>query len=105
MKRSSAMVRRASMARSRLAIDWRPQPSRSSRAAARAVLPEGLDMAAAQAVDVEGAAADEMLQPLDRLGLADQPAGAAPHRLARLADGEAVADRAMVGERVGLAAG
>ena len=44
---------------------------------------------------------DEMLQPLDRLGRADEAAGAAPRHHALLAHREAAADRALVGELVG----
>src|SRR5205085_5894358 len=58
------------------------------------VLPERGDMLGAQALDVEGGTRDEMLQPLDRLSGADEPAGAAPRDLARLAHGEAAAHRA-----------
>ena len=42
---------------------------------------EELDLLVAQALDVEGVARDEMPEPLDRLGRADQAAGAAAHRL------------------------
>src|SRR5690606_40416 len=62
---------------------------------------EGGQLLLAQALDVEGASRDEMLQPLDDLGVADQPAGAAaadlvarPHRLG-------AADRAVGGKDVG----
>ena len=54
----------------------------------------------AQPLDVERAAADEMLQPLDPLRRADQPAGAADVDLALLGDRFAVAFGAMVGEDV-----
>ena len=57
----------------------------------------------AQPLDVERAAADEMLQPLDPLRRADQPAGAANIDLAFLGDRFALAFRAMVGEDVGVA--
>ena len=46
---------------------------------------EILDMGAAQAFDVEGAAADEMAQPLDLLERTGQPAAAAPRHRALLA--------------------
>ena len=62
----------------------------------QAVLAEGDDVALAQAVDVEGIARDEMLEALDRLRRADQAAGAAARRLARLAHGEAAALRAVL---------
>src|SRR5215470_3826085 len=42
------------------------------------LLPELVDGLVAEAVDVEGVAADEMLQALDRLRRADEAAGAAP---------------------------
>ena len=46
-----------------------------------------------------------MAQPLGDLGGADQPAGAAPHRLARRPHREAAADRALLGKDVRLGAG
>src|SRR3546814_20847494 len=51
-----------------------------------------------QSLDVERAAADEMAQALELLGVADQAAGAADVDLALLGDRLAVANRAMVGE-------
>ncbi len=63
-------------------------------------LVEGLDVLLAETLDVEGIARDEMLEPLDALGGADQPAGAAPDRVELaghridLADGVAAAGRA-----------
>src|SRR5947209_8537889 len=42
-------------------------------------LEEHLDLLVAEPFDVEGVARAEMLQPLDRLRLADQSAGAAAH--------------------------
>ena len=59
---------------------------------------------AAEPLDVERVAADEVAQPLGDLGRADQAAGAAPHRLALGPQREAAADRAVVGEPVGLGA-
>ena len=46
------------------------------------VLPERLDLFCAETFDVERITRDEMFQPFDRLGRADQPTGAAPDRLA-----------------------
>ena len=69
---------------------------------------ELLDALLAQALDVEGVARDEMLQPLARLRRADEAAGAAAHRVllagARidLAHRMAAAGRADGRERVGL---
>src|SRR5690606_35616659 len=57
---------------------------------------------APEALDVERLAADEVAQALGDLRRADQPAGAAPHRLARRAHGLAAARRAAVRENVGL---
>ena len=45
---------------------------------------------------------DEVAQPLGDLGRADQPAGAAPHRLALGPHREAAAERAVLGKLVGL---
>src|SRR3546814_11286149 len=56
-----------------------------------------------QSLDVERAAADEMAQALELLGVADQAAGAADVDLALLGDRLAVANRAMVGEGIGRA--
>ena len=70
----------------------------------QAVVVEFDDMLLAQALDIEGIAADEMPQPLHRLGRANQASRAAAHRLAGFADGQAVADRAVIGEFVALGA-
>ena len=48
----------------------------------QAGLEELRHLLAAEALDVEGVAADEVAQPLGDLRRADQPAGAAPHGLA-----------------------
>src|SRR6185312_9265515 len=64
------------------------------RRADELVLPECGEVLVAQPLDIEGVARHEMTQPLDHLRRADQPAGAAPGRLALLAHGEAAADRA-----------
>src|SRR6185437_1711602 len=69
-----------------------------------AVMPELGDVLGAEPLDVEAVAGDEMLQALDCLGRADEAAGAAPRDHALLAHGDAVADRATVGELVRLAA-
>ncbi len=67
-----------------------------------------LDHGAAQPFNVEGIAADEIAQPLHRLGIADQPAGAAPvdihlaGLLIHFAHGMTAADRTLVGKLVGL---
>ena len=66
---------------------------------------EGLDGLGAEALDVEGAAGDEVAELLDGLGRADQVAGAVVHRLAGLADHVGAADRAGLGEGVGDAVG
>ena len=50
---------------------------------------EILDLGEAEPLDVDRVARDEMAQPLDPLGRADQPAGAAAHDLAFLALGGA----------------
>ncbi len=55
---------------------------------------EQLDPFGPQPLDVEGAAADEVAQPLDPLRRTDQPAGAPPRDLARLARRVAAARRA-----------
>src|SRR5579871_1874636 len=44
-------------------------------------LEEELDLLVAEPLDVEGVARAEMLQPLYRLGRADEKAGAAPHHI------------------------
>ena len=62
---------------------------------------EELDLLLAEPFYVERIAGDEMPDALDRLRRADQPAGAAPDRLALLAHRVAVADRAAIGEHVG----
>ena len=75
-----------------------------------ALVVELIDALRAEPLDVEGVARDEMLEALARLRRADQPAGAAPHRilLARaridLAHGVAAAGRAYGREDVGLGA-
>src|SRR5271165_7518172 len=66
------------------------------------VLPEGGDVFLAEPLDVEAVARHKVPEPLDGLRRTDQPAGAAPGDLARLAHREAAADRAVVGELVGL---
>src|SRR5690606_13044844 len=45
------------------------------------VLIKTLDQLRTEPFDVEAVAGDEMLQPLDRLGTADKPAGTAPDHL------------------------
>ena len=68
------------------------------------VVVEGFDVLLAQTLDVEGVARDEMLEALDPLRRADQPAGAAPDRILLagigidLARGVAAAGRADVGK-------
>src|SRR5262249_43137179 len=69
------------------------------------VLPELGDVFRPEPLDVETVARDEMLEPLDRLRRADQPAGTAPRDHAWLAHREAAADRAVLGKFVGLAVG
>ena len=109
------MRRRSAMARKRLPADLSPQRSRPRRAspwrglqgedvgglADPAFAEEGLDRLGAEALDVEGAAGDEVPELLHRLGGADQVAGAVVHRLAGLAHHVGAADRAGVGEGVG----
>jgi len=56
----------------------------------------------AEPFDVEAVARDEMPEPLDGLCRTDQPTGAAPRHLARLAHREAAADRTVVGKQVRL---
>src|SRR3984893_12587868 len=73
-----------------------------ARLADQPVLPKGRDMFLAEPLDVEAVARDEMTEPLDGLRGTDQPAGAAPRHLTRLAHREAAADRAMVGKLVRL---
>src|SRR5690606_22110608 len=61
---------------------------------------DGDQLPFAEALDVEGAAADEMLEALDDLGVADQAAGAAALHLVPLAHGFGAADGADGGEDV-----
>src|SRR3546814_8588916 len=68
-------------------------------------LVERLDLLGTETFDVEGVAADEVPQPLDRLGRTDQPAGAAPDRLALGADGVGIAAWALVGKHIFHAVG
>src|SRR5688572_28626917 len=73
-----------------------------------AKLDEFDDSLFAQALDVQRAWADEVLEPLDALGWANQAAGAADVDLPFLGHRFAAALRAMIGEGVGhalLAAG
>ena len=98
MKRSSFTLRRASMAANSFAAEVSPHPSRASsfvverrsrackgedvlRRLDQTVVVEGLDVLLAKPLDVEGVARHEMLEPLDALGRADQPAGAAPDHI------------------------
>ena len=97
MKRSSLTLRRASIASNSFLAEVSPHPSRSAslvlarlsrlqredvgRRLDQAVVVEGLDVLLAETFDVEGVARDEMLEPLDPLRRADQPAGAAPDRI------------------------
>ena len=74
------------------------EPEDVARLADQPVLPEGGDVLLAEPLDVEAVARDEVPEPLDGLRGTDQPAGAAPRDLARLAHREAAADRAVVGE-------
>ena len=67
--------------------------------------PERLDLLGAEALDIEGVPGDEMAQPLQRLGRADQTAGAAAHRFALLPHRVAAALRADGGRNEGLAPG
>ena len=96
-------MRRAAMASISFLALVSPQPSRSAsvldlqaedvgRRAHQLVFPERLHVFLAHALDVERVARHEMAQALDRLRRADEPAGAAPRRLALLAHREAVAD-------------
>src|SRR3546814_3642467 len=61
-------------------VGMRLQTEDVRRRSDQPVLPEGGDVLAAQALDVESGARDEMLQPLDSLRREDQAAGAAAHR-------------------------
>ena len=65
---------------------------------------ECLDLLGAETLDVEGVAGDEVAQPLQRLGRANQTAGAAAHRLPLLPHRVAAALRADGGrvERLAL---
>ncbi len=71
---------------------------------------EQLDLLVAEPLDVEGVARAEMLQPLDRLRCADEPAGAAAHDvrvaglLVDLAQRRRAADRTDMREYVRLGA-
>src|SRR5215472_360117 len=69
------------------------------------VFPERLEMPGAEPLDIETVAGDEMLEPLDRLRRANEPAGAPPRDHARLAHREAAADRAMIRKAIGLGIG
>ncbi len=66
------------------------------------VIEERLHLLLAEPLDVEGGARHEVAQPLDLLRRADQPAGAAAHRLPLLAHRMAAAGRALGGELIGL---
>src|SRR3546814_12686789 len=76
-----------------------PQTEDVARPPDQAGLVERLDLLGTETFDVEGVAADEVPQPLDRLGRTDQPAGAAPDRLALGADGVGIAAWALVGKQ------
>ena len=80
----------------------RGQPEQIGGAVQPAFLVEFADGLLAEPVDVERRARDEMDQPLDALRLADQAAGAAPHRLAGRAHRVAAAHRADLGVHVRL---
>src|SRR5260221_7889775 len=75
-----------------------------ARSLQQAMLVKRLDMFVAEAIDIESAARDKMLQPFDSLGSTDQSAGAAPGDLGFLADGMATADWANLGKNVGRCA-
>ena len=81
------------------------EPEDVAGLADQAVFPEFGDVLGAEPLDVEAVARDKMLQPLDRLRRADQPAGTAPRHHALLAHREAAADRAMFGEFIRLRVG
>ena len=116
------MARRSSMARKRLAAEVSPQPSRFliccqlagavalfegedvGGLADPAVGVQGFDGLGAEALDVEGAAGDEVLELFDLLGRADQGAGAVGGGLALLAHDVGAADRAVGRVAVGLGA-
>src|SRR3954447_14445249 len=82
-----------------------PQPEDIAGTADHLLVPELPDDLLAQAFDIEGVAADEVAQPLDRLRVADQAAGAAPDHFPLRPDGGAAADGAMIGKAVGLRVG
>ena len=116
MKRSRGICRRSSIAFFRFSTFFLPQPgSSASRSSFRQLedvcgladqsrLQQLRHLLAAEAFDVEGIPADEVAQAFGDLGGADQAAGAATDRLALRPHREAAADRAMVGEPVGLGA-
>ena len=52
-----------------------------------------LDLLCAQPIDIEGRAADEVLELFDRLGRADDAASAPPDRIAIFANGVTAAFR------------
>src|SRR3954449_6161309 len=79
-----------------------PQPEDIAGTADHLLVPELPDDLLAQALDIEGVAADEVAQPLDRLRVADQAAGAAPDHFPLRPDSGAAADGAVVGELVRL---
>ncbi len=114
MKRARGIRCRCSIARASLCADAGPQPSRAAicrscsgrrkMSAGVAISPARVELAHrafAQPLDVESGARGEVDQPLLDLRAAGEPAGAAPHRLARIAHGGAAANRAMVGKDVG----
>src|SRR3546814_5667399 len=77
-----------------------PQTEDVARPPDQAGLVERLDLLGTETFDVEGVAADVVPQPPDRLGRTDQPAGAAPDRLALGADGVGLAAWALVGQHI-----
>src|SRR3954454_20680205 len=77
------------------------EPEDVGRLPDQAILPKGGNVLLAHPLYIEAIAGYKMPQPLDRLGGADQPPGAAPSDLTRLAHREAAADRAVVGELIG----
>ena len=93
------------LAQPRQALRVRGQAEDVGRLADQPRLEQLRHLLAPEPLDVERVAADEVAQPLGDLGGADQAAGAAPHRLALGPQREAAADRAVVGEDVGLGAG
>ena len=123
------MLRRASMAAKSFSTDLSPKPFFLGQALVRrqarvarlqredvgrlhdaALVVEQLDLLLAQALDVEGVARDEVLEPLLGLRRADEAAGAAAHdigaagRLVGLAHGVAAAGRADLRHLEGLGA-